>query len=78
MSFVGAKALLYGNLDLAHYHDAELADAKTYGVAQQITMEADGSPDPNALAPQEVVIALNDGRELHGAATRCLPTPPVG
>jgi 2-methylcitrate dehydratase PrpD len=75
MSFVGAKVLLHGKLDLAHYRGAELSDAKTYELAQRITMEADGNPDPNALAPQEVVIALNDGRELRWRCDVMLANP---
>src|SRR6185503_2808152 len=75
MPFVGAKVLLYGKLDLAHYTDAELADSRTYDSAQRITMEADGNPDPNALVPQEVVIALNDGRELRWCCDVMLANP---
>jgi 2-methylcitrate dehydratase PrpD len=75
MPFVGAKVLLHGKLDLAHYTDAELTDAKTYELAQRITMEADGNPDPNALVPQQVVIALNDGRELSWGCDVMLANP---
>jgi 2-methylcitrate dehydratase PrpD len=75
MPFVGAKVLLHGKLDLAHYSDTELADAKTYEVAQRITMEADGNPDPNALVPQELVVGLNDGRELRWRCDVMLANP---
>jgi 2-methylcitrate dehydratase PrpD len=75
MPFVGAKVLLHGKLDLAHYTEGALADSKTYALAQRITMEADDNPDPNALAPQEVIIALNDGRELRWRCDVMLANP---
>ena len=75
MPFVGAKVLLHGKLDLAHYTDAELTDSRTYELAQHITMEADGNPDPNALVPQQVVIALNDARELRWRCEVMLANP---
>ena len=75
MPFVGAKVLLHGKLDLAHYTDAELTDSRTYELAQRITMEADRNPDPNALVPQQVVIALNGGEELRWGCDVMLANP---
>jgi len=75
MPFVGAKVLLHGKLDLAHYTDAELTDSRTYELAQRITMEADRDPDPNALVPQQVIIALNGGEELRWGCDVMLANP---
>ena len=61
MAFIGAKVLLHGKIDVAHYRGAELTDPATHELAKRITMTADGNPDPNALVPQEVVITLKNG-----------------
>ena len=75
MSFIGAKALLHGKIDLAHYRGAELTDPATHEFARRITMEADGNPDPNALVPQEVVVTLNDGTVLRWRCDVMLANP---
>jgi len=68
MPFVGAKVLQHGLIDLAHYRGSALTDPDTYALANKIVMEPDGATDPNALAPQRVVVRLADGREF---AWRC-------
>ncbi len=64
MPFVGAKVLRHGLIDLSHYRGADLADPDTYALAQKIVMEPDGTTDPNALAPQRVVVRLTNGGEF--------------
>jgi 2-methylcitrate dehydratase PrpD len=61
MPFIGAKVLLHGKIDLAHYRGAELTDPATHELAKRIVVVSDGNPDPNALVPQEVVVTLKDG-----------------
>jgi 2-methylcitrate dehydratase PrpD len=68
MGFAVAKLLLEDEPDPTHYRGAELGDPATYELARRVVTESDGNPDPNALAPQEVVVALGDGRRL---AWRC-------
>ena len=75
MPFVGAKVLLNGKIDLAHYRGAELTDPKTHELAKRITMESDGNSDPNALVPQEIVITLKDGTMLHWRCDIMLANP---
>jgi 2-methylcitrate dehydratase PrpD len=75
MPFVGAKVLLHGKIDLAHYRGAELTDATTHAIAQRISMEADNNPDPNALVPQQVVITLRDGTVLRWQCDIMLANP---
>ena len=75
MPFVGAKVLLHGKIDLAHYRGAELTDPKTHAIAGRITMESDGNPDPNALVPQDVVITLKDRTVLHWRCDIMLANP---
>jgi len=75
MPFVGAKVLLHGKIDLAHYRGAELTDPATHEIAQRITMVADDNPDPNALVPQQVVITLRDGSVLRWTCDIMLANP---
>ena len=75
MPFVGAKVLLHGKIDLAHYRGTELTDRKTHDIAKRITMESDGNPDPNALVPQEIVITLKNGTVLRWRCDTMLANP---
>jgi aconitate decarboxylase len=75
MAFVGAKVLLRGNIDLAHYRGAELTDPATHELAQRIVVIADDNPDPNALLPQEVVVTLGDGAVLRWHCAAMLADP---
>src|SRR5262249_10841758 len=68
MGFAIAKLLLRGEPDATHYPGVELHDPETYDLPSRVVTETRGNPDPNALVPQEVVVALNDGRRL---AWRC-------
>jgi aconitate decarboxylase len=75
MAFIGAKVLLHGTLDLAHYRGAELTDPATHALAGRIVMESDGNPDPNAMAPQQVVITLKDATVLRWHCAVMLANP---
>jgi 2-methylcitrate dehydratase PrpD len=75
MPFIGAKVLLHGKIDLAHYRGAELTDPTTHELAKLITMESDDNPDPNALVPQQVVITLRDGTVLRWQCEIMLANP---
>jgi 2-methylcitrate dehydratase PrpD len=72
MSFVLAKVLLHGELDLSHYRDDGLTDPETHHLAGRIEMRVEDSPDPNALVPQRVEVELADGRVLHWACETML------
>ena len=75
MPFVGAKVLLHGTIDLAHFRGAELADPATHELARRIVMAADDNPDPNALVPQEVVVTLKDATVLRWRCDVMLANP---
>jgi aconitate decarboxylase len=61
MSYVAAKVLLYGFVDLAHYRGSELTDPATHALAKRIQMVSDGQGDPNALVPISVEMETTDG-----------------
>jgi aconitate decarboxylase len=75
MAYVGAKALQHGMLDLAHYRGDALTDPVTHALAQRVVMEPDDNPDPNAMAPQRVVVRLVDGREFEWHCEAMLAHP---
>lgn len=64
MAYAVAKTLQHGALDLAHFRGEALADPETYALAARVETRDDGTTDPNALAPQTVVVHLADGGAL--------------
>jgi 2-methylcitrate dehydratase PrpD len=61
MAHVGAVALLRGTVGLDDFSSARLDDPAVHALAARIEVAVDGNPDPNALNPQRVEIALKDG-----------------
>jgi aconitate decarboxylase len=74
-AFIGAKALLHGNVDIAHCRGDALTDLATHELARLIEIEVDDNPDPNALAPQRVEITLRAGEILHWSCDVILGNP---
>jgi 2-methylcitrate dehydratase PrpD len=75
MAFIGAKVLLHGEIDLAHFRGAQLTDPATHELAQRIAVVSDDNPDPNAFVPQEVIITLNDATVLRWQCAAMLASP---
>jgi aconitate decarboxylase len=75
MSYVGAKALLNGHVDLAHYRGRELTDSATHDLARRITMVSDGHADPNALVPVTVELEKTDGEKKRWGCSQMLASP---
>ena len=75
MAYAVAKVLQKGSLDLADFRGAALADPATHALAARIETRDDGNPDPNALAPQTVVVRLADGTELSWRCETMLANP---
>ena len=75
MAYVGAKVLLHGGIDLAHYRGDELTDPATHLLAGRIRMESDGGTDPNALVPIDVRVTLTDGAVRHWHCDQMLASP---
>ena len=59
-----ARILLGSDLGHADFTPDALADRQSQEFAGRVRVETDGNPDPNALAPVAVEIALKDGRRL--------------
>jgi aconitate decarboxylase len=75
MSYVAAKVLLHGKIDLAHYRGEALTDPETHSMARRVVMHSDSNPDPNALVPVEVTIALTTGQTLLWRCEAMLASP---
>ncbi|UYN96272.1 MAG: MmgE/PrpD family protein [Enhydrobacter sp.] len=63
LAFGVAKVLQNGRLDLMDFRGAALTDPATHDIARRVRVSSDGNPDPNALAPQRVVVRLRDGTQ---------------
>lgn len=75
MAFIGAKALLTGTVDIEHCRGDALTDKATHELALRIVTEANGNPDPNALAPQRVEVTLRTGETLRWTCETMLANP---
>lgn len=75
LAWAVAKVLLGGTLDLADFRGHALADPATHALARRVTLKSDGNPDPNALAPQRVVVRLADGTEHRWSCATMLAHP---
>jgi len=75
MSYIGAKVLLNGFIDLAHYRGNELKDSATHALAQRIKMVSDGQEDPNALVPISIEMRLTNGQVHSWKCEQMLASP---
>ena len=60
--YVAACALLRGRVSPADFRPDAIRDRGTLELARRVDLVVDGNPDPNALVPVTVEIALGDGR----------------
>ena len=75
MGYAIAKILQFGKLDLADFRGDALLDPATHALAARIETKVDDNPDPNALAPQTVVVHLKTGVVLRWQCTTMLANP---
>ena len=60
--YVAARALLRGRVGPEDFRPAAIRDPDTLDLARRVDLVTDGNPDPNALVPVAVEVALRDGR----------------
>ncbi len=75
MAYAVAKVLQHGALDLAHFRGEALNDPETFRLAEMVETKDDGNPDPNALAPQTVIMHLRNGTALRWRCESMLAHP---
>ena len=61
LAFVCATLLRRGTVAPGDFTATALQDAETHRLAARITVEADGTDDPNAFGPQTIIVRLTDG-----------------
>ena len=64
--YVAACALLRGRVGPEDFSPDAMRDPDTLALARRVDVVVDGNPDPNALVPVTVEIALRDGRSETG------------
>jgi len=74
-AYVGARAIMRGTVGLDDFAPPALGDAATHALAQRFRMEVDDNPDPNALGPVTVAVALRSGRSLEARVARMYGSP---
>jgi aconitate decarboxylase len=75
MAWAVARVLQAGALDLADFRGHALADPATQELARRVVLKNDGNADPNALAPQRLVVRLQSGTELAWSCETMLANP---
>ena len=75
MGYAVAKVLQHGRLDPADFRGAALSDPVTHALAARVETHSDDNPDPNAMAPQAVVVHLKGGTALRWECTTMLANP---
>jgi len=70
-----ARVLQNGALDLADFRGAALSDPATQALAERVAVQVDDNTDPNALAPQRVVVRLHSGAEFAWSCETMLANP---
>jgi aconitate decarboxylase len=75
MGYAVAKVLQHGKLDLTDFRGDALFDPDTHALASRVETRSDDNPDPNALAPQTVVVHLKDGTALRWQCATMLANP---
>ena len=60
--YVAARALLRGRVGHEDFRPDAMRDPDSLDLARRVDVVADGNPDPNALVPVAVEIALRDGK----------------
>jgi 2-methylcitrate dehydratase PrpD len=78
--YVVACALLEAGVDVDDFRPETLADPARLALAERVTVAPDDNPDPNALAPVQVTVLLNDGsrHEARVGAVYGSPARPMG
>ncbi len=75
LPFLVGLALRDGRIDPRRFTDADFRDPRIAAVAAKVAIEVDDNPDPNALAPQRIVLRLSDGSEIDEPVPAVLGAP---
>ena len=74
-AYTVARSLTHGTIDVAHFRPEHVTSATIHDLAKRVEMRIDDNPDPNALTPVTVSIALNDGTSVSATCEFVLGNP---
>ena len=74
-AYTVARTLTHGTIDVAHFRPDQVTSATIHDLAKRVEMRIDDNPDPNALTPVTVSIALNDGTSVSATCEFVLGNP---
>jgi aconitate decarboxylase len=75
LAWAAARVLENGTIDLADFRGDALTTPATYELARRVSLKDNGNPDPNALAPQSLVVRLHNGAEFHWSCETMFANP---
>jgi 2-methylcitrate dehydratase PrpD len=75
LPFLVALMLREGAIDPRRFTPETFARADLLALAERVAIHDDGNPDPNAMAPQRVVVEFADGRREEIAVPATLGSP---
>lgn len=75
LAWAVARVLENGAIDLADFRGEALTKPATQELARRVSLKDNGNPDPNALAPQRLVVRLHNGTEFHWSCETMLAHP---
>jgi aconitate decarboxylase len=74
-AYTVARTLTHGTIDVAHFWPGNIANDTIQDLAKRVKMRIDDNPDPNALTPVTVSIALKDGANVSATCEFVLGNP---
>ncbi len=80
LPLLGSLMLTDGRIDPRRFTPAAFADPALRAIGERLRIVVDANPDPNALGPQRIEVALADGRRFDVAVPVTLGSPayPLG
>ena len=74
-AYTVARTLTHGTIDVAHFRPENVAEETIHELANRVEMRIDDNPDPNALTPVTVTIALKGNTTVSATCEFVLGNP---
>ncbi len=75
LPFLAAVTMIDGTVTLDAYRAKTLASTRVFALAERVKLVADTNLDPNALAPQHLIVRLKNGRTFEHAMPAVFGVP---
>ena len=73
--YLGAVVLTRGDVGLSDFDETSLTDPRLLDLAERISVESDGNPNPAAFTPASATVRLKDGRTEGAVVDRQFGSP---